>query len=313
VGRGLGRADRRDRLGRARHPVGELSHSAVASFALSISQGRALLLQAGPALTVAVLSRGEVSRELAAAAGLATAPFRSPAPVSEDVAEPDPLVEILGFDMPAAPTVARMLGDPLPDMFFLTAVTAGILVHLAGVHRLRRNGRHRPVARTLSWSGGMLLLAAITGLGVARPVRVHAVQRPPPYEQVRDQIADLISTSAVSCWYRTARSWSAARVRALSPSGEPAVACGSSRPRRRRSWVSPARCRQHRPGGCLGVDRVGLGASASDLPVRRLLLRLGAATRIGSFHGNRLGLPAQPQGAQPLSGGGFVVVCWVDP
>jgi hypothetical protein len=61
-----------------------------------------------------------------------------------------------------------MLGDPLPDRFFLTVAVCGIGAYLAGVRRLRRAGHSWPVARTLSWLGGMLLLAAVTGLGVAR-------------------------------------------------------------------------------------------------------------------------------------------------
>ncbi|WP_083449025.1 cytochrome c oxidase assembly protein [Actinoplanes rectilineatus] len=51
-------------------PVAELGFTAVAGFAISISQGQALLLQAGLALLVAVLSRAGVSRGVAAAATL---------------------------------------------------------------------------------------------------------------------------------------------------------------------------------------------------------------------------------------------------
>ncbi|MFC3736154.1 cytochrome c oxidase assembly protein [Paractinoplanes deccanensis] len=115
---------------------------------------------------------------LGAAAGLAVALSRSPTPVVVD--EPDPLVELLGFPMPAPPTALRMLGDPLPDLFFLTLVAAGIGFYLAGVWRLRREGHAWPVSRTASWVGGMLVLGAITGLGVARYAYVlfsaHMVQ-----------------------------------------------------------------------------------------------------------------------------------------
>ncbi|MEV6348108.1 cytochrome c oxidase assembly protein [Actinoplanes sp. NPDC051851] len=115
---------------------------------------------------------------LGAATGLAVALSRSPDP--QAVTDPDPYVEVLGFPMPAAPTAARILGDPLPDMFFLVLVAAGIGYYLAGVLRLRRAGHDWPMARTASWLGGMLLLGAITCLGVGRYAyvlfSVHMIQ-----------------------------------------------------------------------------------------------------------------------------------------
>ncbi|MFG1992761.1 cytochrome c oxidase assembly protein [Actinoplanes sp. NPDC048988] len=123
------------------------------------------------------LAVGELA-VLGAAVGLAVALSRSPAP--EAVVEPDPLVELLGFGMPAPATALRMLGNPLPDMFFLTIAVAGVFFYLAGVLRLRRAGHAWPVSRTASWTGGMVVLAAITGLGVVRYsyvlFSVHMVQ-----------------------------------------------------------------------------------------------------------------------------------------
>jgi cytochrome c oxidase assembly factor CtaG/putative copper export protein len=117
---------------------------------------------------------------LGAAIALAVALSRSPAPVPVQVVDPDPLVELLGFDQPGPLSAARMLGDPLPDMFFLTVVAVGIFVYLAGVRRMRRAGHDWPVARTASWVGGLLLLGAVTGLGLARYAyvlfSVHMVQ-----------------------------------------------------------------------------------------------------------------------------------------
>ncbi|BEL05571.1 cytochrome c oxidase assembly protein [Actinoplanes sichuanensis] len=136
-------------------------------------------LRAGSPGAFLRLAAGELI-VLAAAAGLAVALSRSPTPVPQEPDGPDPLVELLGFDMPAPPAAARLLGDPLPDMFFLTVVAVGILAYLAGVRRMRRAGHGWPVGRTLSWVGGMLLLAAVTGLGVARYAyvlfSVHMVQ-----------------------------------------------------------------------------------------------------------------------------------------
>ncbi|WP_433796443.1 cytochrome c oxidase assembly protein [Actinoplanes sp. CA-252034] len=136
-------------------------------------------LRAGSPWGFLRLAAGELA-VLAAALGLAVALSRSPTPVPQEPAGPDPLVELLGFGMPAEMTAARLLGGPLPDMFFLTVVVVGILAYLAGVRRMYRAGHGWPVARTVSWIAGMLLLAAITGLGVARYAyvlfSVHMVQ-----------------------------------------------------------------------------------------------------------------------------------------
>jgi len=52
--------------------------------------------------------------------------------------------------------------------------TAGIGAYLAGVVRLRRAGHAWPLSRTMCWVGGLLLFAAVTGLGVARYAYVSA-------------------------------------------------------------------------------------------------------------------------------------------
>ncbi|GIM88425.1 cytochrome c oxidase assembly protein [Paractinoplanes toevensis] len=134
-------------------------------------------LRAGRPRAFLRLAAGELL-VLGAAVGLAVALSRSPTPPA--AATPDPLVELLGFGQPGPPTAARMVGDPLPDLFLLTAVAVGIAAYLAGVVRMRRAGHDWPVARTASWVGGLLLLGAITGLGVARYAyvlfSVHMVQ-----------------------------------------------------------------------------------------------------------------------------------------
>jgi putative copper resistance protein D len=137
-------------------------------------------LQAGGRRALRRLAAGELV-VFAATFGLAVALSRSPTPVPSTVAvDADPVIDLLGFSAPARPTVGRMLGDVLPDMFFLTATTVGIGAYLAGVRRLRRAGRRWPVGQTVSWVGGMLLLAAMTNLGVARYAyvlfSVHMIQ-----------------------------------------------------------------------------------------------------------------------------------------
>ncbi|MEV7625093.1 cytochrome c oxidase assembly protein [Actinoplanes sp. NPDC089786] len=143
-------------------------------------RGRTLpRLRAGAPYAFLRLAAGELV-VLGATIGLAVALSRSPTPDEDPLARPDPLVELLGFTPPGPPSAARMLGDPLPDMFFLTAAAAGIACYLIGVLRLRRAGHTWPLSRTVSWLAGLLLLAAITCLGVAKYAyvlfSVHMVQ-----------------------------------------------------------------------------------------------------------------------------------------
>ncbi|WP_307834561.1 cytochrome c oxidase assembly protein [Paractinoplanes lichenicola] len=140
---------------------------------------RTRTLRASTTFMFVRLAAGELV-VLAAAIGLAVALSRSPTPVPEGLTEPDPLVELLGFAMPGPPTARDMFAHPLLDMFILTVVAVGIAAYLSGVARLRRAGHSWPIARTASWVGGMLLLGAITGLGIARYAYVlfsaHMVQ-----------------------------------------------------------------------------------------------------------------------------------------
>ncbi len=136
-------------------------------------------LRAGRPWAFLRLAAGELV-VLGAAVGLAVALARSPTPVPETAAVPDPLVELLGFDQPGPITAAGLLGNPLSDMFFLTVVAVGIACYLAGVRRLRQAGHPWPMSRTACWLTGMLVLAAITCLGVAKYAyvlfSVHMVQ-----------------------------------------------------------------------------------------------------------------------------------------
>ncbi|SCF25009.1 putative copper resistance protein D [Micromonospora viridifaciens] len=124
-------------------------------------------LHAGRRGAFARLATGELV-VFAATLGLAVALSRSPTPVARNPADADPLTELLGFPMPAAPTPGTMLGQPLPDLLFLAVTACAAAAYLAGVWRLRRAGHPWPIARTASWLTGLLMLAAFTGLGVAR-------------------------------------------------------------------------------------------------------------------------------------------------
>ncbi|MEU4338008.1 cytochrome c oxidase assembly protein [Micromonospora lupini] len=124
-------------------------------------------LRAGRSWAFGRLAAGELI-VFAATVGLAVALSRSPTPVPDSGIDADPITELLGFPMPAAPTAGNLLGQPLPDMFFLTLCALGVGGYLAGVRRMHVAGHRWPVARTASWLGGMLLLVAATDLGVAR-------------------------------------------------------------------------------------------------------------------------------------------------
>ncbi|MFI7518018.1 cytochrome c oxidase assembly protein [Micromonospora globbae] len=124
-------------------------------------------MRAGQRAAFTRLAAGEVV-VFAATFGLAVALSRSPTPAVTDPVNADPVTELLGFPMPAAPTPGNLLGQPLPDLFFLTVAAVGAYAYLAGVRRLRRAGHRWPVPRTASWLAGLLLFAACTNLGVAR-------------------------------------------------------------------------------------------------------------------------------------------------
>jgi cytochrome c oxidase assembly factor CtaG/putative copper export protein len=104
----------------------------------------------------------------AATFGLAVALSRSPTPVPTNPPTPDPATDLLGFAMPPAPTVGRMITEVVPDLFFLTAVLVAAGAYLAGVWRLHRRGIAWPVGRTASWLAGVAALGAVTLLGVGK-------------------------------------------------------------------------------------------------------------------------------------------------
>lgn len=134
----------------------------------AVHRGRTLRqLRTGRPGAFTHLAAGEVV-VFAAALGLAVALSRSPTPVGDARADADPLTAVLGFPMPAAPTAAHLLGQPLPDLLFLTAAGVGAAGYLVGVRRLRKAGHPWPPARTVSWLAGILVLVAVTGLGFAR-------------------------------------------------------------------------------------------------------------------------------------------------
>ena len=67
--------------------------------------------------------------------------------------------EILtGAPVPPEPTPIRWLISWRPDLLWLLIVLFGTVAYLAGVRRLHGRGERWPLARTVSWSAGMLVL-----------------------------------------------------------------------------------------------------------------------------------------------------------
>ena len=99
--------------------------------------------------------------------GLAVGLSRTPTPASS-VVDTTPAYERLGFDLPPAPDLGRLLGGLTHDGFALVLLEVAALVYALGVRSLQKRGEHWPGSRTLSWYAGVLVAAWATvgGLGL---------------------------------------------------------------------------------------------------------------------------------------------------
>jgi len=108
--------------------------------------------------------------------GVALARTAPPPPTSEE----SPIKALIGFDLPAKVTPARLATLWTFDLFFAALVIVLGGLYIAGVVRLRRRGDAWPVGRTAAWFFGLLTIVAVTETGVARyaPIlfSVHMVQ-----------------------------------------------------------------------------------------------------------------------------------------
>lgn len=107
--------------------------------------------------------------------GIATALGRTPPP-ADAVTQPSAVELLVGYDLPGAPTVLRLLFDWRFDLIYGTAALVLAGLYLAGVRRLRRRGVSWPVGRTISWVAGcaVLLIATSSGLGRYSPAMFSA-------------------------------------------------------------------------------------------------------------------------------------------
>jgi cytochrome c oxidase assembly factor CtaG/putative copper export protein len=99
--------------------------------------------------------------------GLAVGLSRTPTPAS-DVVDTTPAYERLGFDLPPAPDLGRLLGGLTHDGFALVLLEVVALAYALGVRALHRSGEHWPGSRTLAWYAGVVVVgwATVGGLGL---------------------------------------------------------------------------------------------------------------------------------------------------
>lgn len=112
---------------------------------------------------------------MSAVIGLAVALSRTPPPVNGDIslAGASPARVLLGYDLPPAPTLGRLLiFESRPDAYTITAGALLLALYFAGLRKLRQRGDLWPVGRTVAWCSGVLLLVAATNAGVATYARV---------------------------------------------------------------------------------------------------------------------------------------------
>jgi cytochrome c oxidase assembly factor CtaG/putative copper export protein len=120
----------------------------------------------GPAVAFAKVAVAELA-VMAATFGLAVALGRTPTPSVPPLPD-DPGSQILGFVMPPAPTVARLLFGWTADGFALVLIAFGVALYAAGVRIMHRRGDRWPVGRSIAWGAGWVVFgyATIGGLGL---------------------------------------------------------------------------------------------------------------------------------------------------
>jgi cytochrome c oxidase assembly factor CtaG/putative copper export protein len=104
---------------------------------------------------------------MAATVALAVGLSRTPTPVGTEV-NTSPAAELLGYPLPPAPSVGRLLLGWTPDGFALTFVVLAAVLYVTGLRCLHRRGVRWPVGRTVAWFAGLLVVgwATVGGLGL---------------------------------------------------------------------------------------------------------------------------------------------------
>lgn len=103
---------------------------------------------------------------MGATVALAVGLARTPPPAGAESG--DPVTALLGYPLPAAPSVGRLLAGWQPDGFALAFVLLAGSLYLAGLAALRQRGDAWPIGRALAWYAGLLGFGWATFGGLGR-------------------------------------------------------------------------------------------------------------------------------------------------
>ncbi|MGZ0145954.1 cytochrome c oxidase assembly protein [Kribbella sp. WER1] len=73
-----------------------------------------------------------------------------------------------GFDLLVPPGFGSLAGQWRPNLLFVTVAVVAIGGYLAGVRRLARQGERWPVARTIAWTLGWVIIIVVTSSGLGK-------------------------------------------------------------------------------------------------------------------------------------------------
>jgi putative copper resistance protein D len=90
------------------------------------------------------------------------------APPADGVTAPSIVDVLVGYDLPAGPTLTRLLFAWRFDLLYGTLALVLAALYLEGVRTLRRRGQAWPVGRTAAWLVGCLLILVATSSGIGR-------------------------------------------------------------------------------------------------------------------------------------------------
>ncbi|MBP2353165.1 putative copper resistance protein D [Kribbella aluminosa] len=73
-----------------------------------------------------------------------------------------------GFDVKVPPGLGALAGQWRPNLLFVTAAVVAVAGYLVGVRRLARRGERWPVARTIAWTLGWVVIVVVTSSGLGK-------------------------------------------------------------------------------------------------------------------------------------------------